>query len=199
MPAEDLPRPYDLIWPVASRSRGPVKSTVKEEPTPSILKKNRKHCCLPLSFILTVPALEALELKRSTPSGSFDAFETYTRRLLAITSNAIEERPSYKGAAEESSISTEKASGGPRSFLFSASLGELDEQLHSTSDGCRENVEIRTRIARKGETLQGFLRIPRFTSFYISFIRHQQRRGQSGCFDFYEVGLSFRRDSGWRR
>ncbi|KAG9006674.1 hypothetical protein FRB94_000509 [Tulasnella sp. JGI-2019a] len=121
--------PYDLLWPLARRRTGPVKTTVIEEPSLPVIKN------LPSTA------------KRVPPRGKNDQFEDYITRLLALSGESS--RPS--DADDDTGTIRYNANDGLQTSTMSPSttLGELDEVLSGGMVGCRENVEILTRVSRK--------------------------------------------------
>ncbi|KAG8889037.1 hypothetical protein FRB98_005934 [Tulasnella sp. 332] len=121
--------PYDLLWPLARRRTGPVKTTVVEEP--------------PLPVVKNLPNAA----KRVPSRGRNDQFEDYVTRLLALSGELS--RPSDvdddTGTIRHNAIDGQ----GTRAMSPSTTLGELDEVLSGGMVGCRENVEILTRVSRK--------------------------------------------------
>lgn len=90
--------------------------------------------------------------------GKKDNFEEYITRLLAISSPEPQGdslRPSSDGEDDDGTIRSNGLTNGrerPSAVMTpSATLGELDDALSGGMSGCRENVEILTRVSRKSK------------------------------------------------
>ncbi|KAG8905565.1 hypothetical protein FRB99_008670 [Tulasnella sp. 403] len=136
---ERPPTPYDLLWPLARRRAGPVKPSVVEDPPETLARQLVVHH------------------KRPALRGEAIQFEEYAKRLLALSgTESHNERPPD---AEDDRMSAAGTIRGPsikkvvatRQNVMSpsTSLVDLDDELSGTLVGCRENVEILTRVSKK--------------------------------------------------
>ncbi|KAG9018182.1 hypothetical protein FRB90_011931 [Tulasnella sp. 427] len=134
---ERPPMPYDLLWPLARRKSGPVKSTVTEDQS-----------------LIPLKPFGPGSVKRPTPRGDALRFEEYANRLLILSRGDDRHHPSHFDGEDDSRSITntirepgERTAGPPMSPA--ATLGDLDEEMSGGLTGCRENVEILTRVSRK--------------------------------------------------
>jgi len=91
--------------------------------------------------------------KSPTLRGNPENFEEYAKRLLSLSNEPIDEIAGDEDDGTSVGGTVRGANGklnGKESVMSpTATLGDLDEELGGTLVGCRENVEILTRVARK--------------------------------------------------
>ncbi|KAG8951556.1 hypothetical protein FRC04_005842 [Tulasnella sp. 424] len=134
---ERPPSSYDLLWPLTRRKAGPVKSTVSEDQS-----------------LVPLKPFGPGSVKRPTPRGNALQFEEYANRLLILSHREERQHQPHLDAEEDSrSIANTVREHGERTAgpLMSplATLGDPEEEMGGALSGCRENVEILTRVSRK--------------------------------------------------
>lgn len=200
---ERPPSPYDLLWPLARRKAGPVKSTVSEDQSLVPLKPfgaldsgaQSLGALYASPDLCRPPPSGPGSVKRPTPRGNALQFEEYANRLLILSHREERQHQPHLDAEEDSrSIANTVREHGERTAgpLMSplANLGDLEEEMGGALTGCRENVEILTRVSRKSAWFVQFVSFYPTDECSFSVVRYQQGWSQGCCADLRQDRIS---------